>query len=316
MTYAYYPGCSAAGTGKPFEESLVAVLERLDVDLEELDDWNCCGASAAHSIDVGRSVALVARNLAIAEATKPDDGPVDLLTPCTGCFRAMLSAQGTLERQGAVAERVDHALDTIGLRYDRRVRVRHVVDLLAFEIGLDRVKEAVVAPLEGLRVASYYGCLLVRPDAPFDDQREPTSMDDVMRAVGAEPVDWALKTRCCGGSCYGADPFSGTTPQGSLALSYAILREAKRQGADVIATACPLCQFNLEAFQGQMNKEFGSDLDITVGYLTQFVGLALGIDERTLGIKRMLHWRLPDKELVSVAAATAAEKEGGDDGGA
>lgn len=308
MTYAYYPGCSAAGTGKPFEESLTAVLERLDVDLQELDDWNCCGASAAHSIDVDRSVALVARNLALAEATKPDDGPVDLLTPCTGCFRAMLSAQGTLARQGAVAERVDHALDVIGMRYDRRVRVRHVVDLLAFEIGLDRLKGAVVAPLEGLRVASYYGCLLVRPDAPFDDPHAPTSMDDVMRAVGAEPVDWALKTRCCGGSCYGADPFSGTTPQGSLALSYAILREAKRRGADVIATACPLCQFNLEAFQNQMNREFGSDLDITVGYLTQFVGLALGIDEKTLGIKRMLHWRLPDKQRVSV--------EGGSDGGA
>jgi heterodisulfide reductase subunit B len=298
MSYPYYPGCSIAGTGRPFGESLVAVLERFDVDLDELNDWNCCGASA--------------RNLALAERAVPGADPVDLVTPCVGCYRAMLSAQDSLERP-RVAERVDHALDTIGLRYDRRVRVRHVLDLLVNEIGLDRIHAATVRPLEGLRVACYYGCLLVRPDASFDDQHYPVTMDRLMEAVGAEPVDWPMKTRCCGGSCYGADPFSGTIPQGTLALSHSILREAKRRGADAIVTVCPLCQFNLEGFQGQMAREFGTNHDLTVGFVTQFVGLALGIDERALGIHRMLRWYLPRKELVS---ATAEGKEGGSDGGA
>jgi heterodisulfide reductase subunit B len=192
-----------------------------------------------------------------------------------------------------VAQRVDHALHTIGLRYDRRVRVRHVLELLTNEIGPDRIRSAVVRPLDGLRVACYYGCLLVRPEAVFDDPHDPTAIDVLMQAIGAEPIDWPMKTRCCGGSCYGADPFSGTTPQGTLALSHAILREAERRGADAVATACPLCQFNLEGFQGRMTREFGTDHDLTVGYVTQFLGLALGIDERRLGIQRMLRWELP-----------------------
>jgi heterodisulfide reductase subunit B len=122
------------------------------------------------------------------------------------------------------------------------------------------------------------------------------SMDRLMRAVGAEPIDWPLKTRCCGGSCYGADPYSGTTPQGSLSLSHALLREAIRRGADAVVTACPLCQFNLEAFQEEMSRRFGTPIDVTVGYFTQFLGLALGLPERELGIHRMLRWRLPEPQ--------------------
>lgn len=310
MRYPYYPGCSVEGTGRAYGESLHAVLGALDIHLHELDDWNCCGASAAHSIDEARAVALAARNLALAELSEPDGEPVQLVTPCAGCFRALLSAHAALGDRCELAPRIDRALDAVGLRYRRRVRVRHVVDLLANDVGLERVRSAVTRPLTGLRIACYYGCLLVRPDAIFDDQHDPTTMDRLMEAIGAEPLDWPMKTRCCGGSCYGADPFSGTTPQGALTLSHAILREAKRRGADAVATACPLCQFNLEAFQGEMERRFGTQLDLTVGYLTQFIGLALGLDERALGIHRMLRWHLPSP---AVSAGVAHAAGGGDD---
>jgi heterodisulfide reductase subunit B2 len=316
MRYPYYPGCSVNGTAKAFEESLVAVLEAFEVGLDELDDWNCCGASAAHSIDEDRAIALSARTLALAEDRAPGSVPVELVTPCAGCYRALLTAQRSLEEQPAVARRIDGALRAVGLRYDRRVRVRHALDVLANEIGVERIAAAVTRPLDGLKVVCYYGCLLVRPDATFDDQHDPTSMDRLMGAIGAEPLDWPLKTRCCGGSCYGADPFSGTTPQGALSLSHALLREASRRGADAVVTACPLCQFNLEAFQGQMTREFGTPLDLTVGYVTQFLGLALGLSERQLGISRMLRWRLPEREPAmagAVAEHAPAGQEGGDD---
>ncbi len=319
MRYAYYPGCSVAGTGRAYEESLLAVLEALGSGLDELDDWNCCGASAFQAVDEDKGIALSARNLAIAEDRARDSEPLDLVTPCAGCFRALLTAHGSLEEGGPAARLIDGALDAVGLRYDRRVRVRHAVDLLVNEIGVEAIRAAVTRPLEGLKVACYYGCLLVRPNATFDDAYHPMSMDRLMEAVGAEPIEWSLKTRCCGGSCYGADPFSGTMPQATLWLGHALLIEAKRRGAEAVATACPLCQFNLEAFQGQMRREFGEPIDMTVGFVTQFLGLAMGLDRRKLGIHRMLRWYLPERgpaeptEREPAAVSASAAGEGGDD---
>jgi heterodisulfide reductase subunit B len=296
MTYAYYPGCSVAGTARAYEESFLSVARSFGVGLDELEDWNCCGASAVPSFDEEVAIALSARNLALAVGGAEDGKEVELVTPCAGCYRALLAAQRSMEDGAPAARRIEGALRTVGLRYDRSVRVRHALDLIVNRIGLERIEAAVIRPLDGLKVACYYGCLLVRPTATFDDQRDPMSMDRLMRAVGAEPIDWPLKTRCCGGSCYGADPYSGTTPQGSLSLSHALLREAIRRGADAVVTACPLCQFNLEAFQEEMSRRFGTPIDVTVGYFTQFLGLALGLPERELGIHRMLRWRLPEPQ--------------------
>ncbi len=294
MSYAYYPGCSAAGTGRSYEESLLAIFDALGAELDPLDDWNCCGATAYPAVDEAKGFALSARNLALAEVAAPAPAAVDLVAPCAGCYRALLKAQRALQDGGAATERVGEALEAVGLRYEGRVQVRHPLDVLVNDIGVERIAAAVVRPLEGVRVACYYGCLLVRPYATFDDRHDPTSMDRLMRAVGAEPVDWPMKTRCCGGSCYCGGPLIGTMPEATLRLSHGLLKEAEKRGANVIATACPLCQFNLEAFQGQMAREFREPVDMTVGFLTQVVGVALGLDERTLGIHRMLRWRLPE----------------------
>jgi len=298
--YPYYPGCSAKGVGRAYEESLLAVFERLGAGLDELEDWNCCGATAWPSVDEGQANALAARNLALAEDRAGDAGPVDLVAACTGCYRALVRAEHVLGERGPDAVRIGGALAAIGLDYEGRARARHPVDILVNEIGLETIEAAVTRPLVGVKVASYYGCLLVRPFATFDDQWDPTSMDRLVEAIGAEPVRWPLKTRCCGGSCYCGGPVIGVMPEATMQLSYALLREAGKRGADVVATICPLCQFNLEGFQDRMSRRFGQPLDLPVAFLSQLIGLALGIDERSLGIHRLLRWRLPEREPATV----------------
>jgi heterodisulfide reductase subunit B len=302
VSYAYYPGCSSKGTGRAYEESLHAVFGALGAELDEIDDWNCCGATAFPAVDQAKSHALAARNFALAEQTTPGDATVDLVAPCAGCFRALLKSQGALEQDADARRRTGQALEAIGLSYEGRVQVRHPVDVLVNDIGLERITAAVERPLEGLKVACYYGCLLVRPYAPFDDQYNPTSMERLMQAVGAEPVEWPLKTRCCGGSCYCGGPLIGTMPEATLRLSYTILREARKRGADVVVTACSLCQFNLEAFQDRMNDEFHDSLDMTVAFLPQVLGFALGQSERSLGIRRLLRWQLPEPRRATEGA--------------
>ncbi|MGC9327621.1 MAG: heterodisulfide reductase-related iron-sulfur binding cluster, partial [Candidatus Hinthialibacter sp.] len=148
------------------------------------------------------------------------------------------------------------------------------------DYGLDKIKEMVKRPLEGVRVASYYGCQIVRPYSEFDDQYNPISMDRIMAALGAETVDWPLKTRCCGGT------LTGVVPEVGQRLSYILLREAMLRGADAIVTACPLCQFNLECYQKEMNNRFTHPVNIPPVYFTQMMGVALGLGERELGLQR------------------------------
>jgi heterodisulfide reductase subunit B len=293
VSYAYYPGCSLKGSSRAYEESLLAVFEALGADLDELDDWNCCGATAYSSVDETKEQVLAARNLALAEGWSAGSPHVDLVAPCAGCYMALLKTQRSLTERPDVRERIDGALEAGGLRYEGRVRVRHPLDVLVNDIGLERIEAAVRRPLDGLRVACYYGCLLVRPYATFDDQRDPMSLDRLMRALGAEPIDWPLKTRCCGGSCCGG-PLVGTIREAGLRLIQVLLKEARRRGADILVTVCPLCQFNLECFQERVSREFDDPVELTVGFFTQVLGLALGLDERSLGIQRMLRWDLPE----------------------
>jgi heterodisulfide reductase subunit B len=308
MSYAYFPGCGSTGTGRPYEESLVAVFQALGSGLDAIDDWNCCGATAYPTIDPAQATALCARNFALAERAHPEAKQLDVVAPCAGCYRALLKAEKAMAEGGVLAERVSNALGTAGLSYDGRAQPRHPLDVLVNDIGLEAIAAATVRPLQGLRVACYYGCLLVRPYAPFDDPYEPTSMERLFRAMGAEPIDWPLRTRCCGGSCYCGGPIVGALPEATLDLSHTLLEDAKKRGADVVVTTCPLCQFNLEGFQSQMARTFGARLDVTVGFFSQLLGLALGIEDRKLGIQRMFRWKLPEQSPKDHLTKESKEK--------
>ncbi len=302
MKYLYYPGCCCAlkDNGKAYEESLLAIFEALKVDFEELDDWNCCGATVYMAVDETKAFALAARNLALAEKQDPESKKATIVPPCSACCFVLDKAKRYMEEYPEIGDKIRTSLHAGGLSYTGRTVIRHPLDVLVNDIGLDRIAGMVKRPLKGLRVACYYGCLLVRPYASFDDQHNPMTMDRLLRAVGAEPIDWPLKTRCCGGS------LTGTIEEVGLRLGYIILKEAQRRGADVIATACPICMCNLECFQRTMGREFKTETRLPAAYFTQLVGFALGLDYRQLGLHRNFR-NLPDflmaeKEVEHVVA--------------
>lgn len=287
MKYNYFPGCSLKGLGRAYEESLLPVMRILGVELHELDDWNCCGATAYMSVDEGEAGVLAARNLALAEKS----GPHDLITPCSACYLVLNKTKHNIEEFPDIRGRVHRALDSAKLTYSGKTNVRHPLDMLVHDVGLDVIKEKVVRPLKGLKVAPYYGCQVVRPYSTFDDAWNPTTMDRLLATLGAEVVHYPLKTKCCGGS------LTGTVPEAGLRMSYILLKEAVRRGADVIATICPLCQFNMDAYHDQIDRRWGPTRIATV-YFTQLMGLAFGLSEKELGLNRNF---IPMKPLPAEA---------------
>ncbi len=293
MKYLYYPGCSMKSTGKPYEESMLAVFSALNQGLEELVDWNCCGATAYMSISELKAFALSARNFALAEQ-QAVNGETNLIVPCAACYLGLNKAQKNLEEHKDIRAIIDKGLASAGLSYTGRFKVRHPLDVLVNDIGLETIQKRSIRPLAGLKVACYYGCQLVRPYAEFDDAHEPMVMDRLVTALGGTPVPWPLKTRCCGGS------LTGTIPEVGLRLSYILLREAQQRGCDVIATACPLCQFNLECYQPKVSKMYKERIDIPILFFSQLMGLAFGLDRRPLGLHRLF---VPFDRTFPVAAA-------------
>jgi len=275
MKYSYFPGCSLKGTGRAYEESLLPVFAALGVELEELDDWNCCGATAYMAVDEVKACVMASRNLAIAEKT----GNRELMAPCSACYLVLNKTKHYLHESPAVYEVVQKALKQGNLSYSGNVPVRHPLDVLVNDIGLDEIKKRVKNPLQGLKVAPYYGCQIVRPYSTFDDQYNPTTMDRLLAALGATVVPFPLKTRCCGGS------LTGTLPEPGLLCSYILLKEAIKRGADVIATVCPLCQFNLDGYHDKIEAKWES-VRIPTVYFTQLLGLAFGLSARQLGLHR------------------------------
>jgi heterodisulfide reductase subunit B len=287
--YAYYPGCSVKGTARAYEESLLAVLGALDVRLNELDDWNCCGATAYMSIDENEAIGLAARNLALAGRTGQD-----LVTPCNACWLVLNKAKKRMREDPPTWNRVTRALQSIGLTDGHQVAVRHPLDVLVNDVTVETLQEKVTERLEGLKVAPYYGCQIVRPYALFDAQDDPQTMDRILEATGAEVVDfYPFKTRCCGGSQ------TGTLPEVGYDLIHALLKAANDRGADVIATICPLCQFNLEVSQQRIAKKYAIR-PIPVVYFTQILGVALGLSPRALGLHRAL---VPAEAVLTRRAA-------------
>ncbi|MFH2054787.1 MAG: CoB--CoM heterodisulfide reductase iron-sulfur subunit B family protein [bacterium] len=281
MSYLYFPGCSLKSTGRAYEESMLACFAKLDEPLEELEDWNCCGATAYMSISELKAFALSARNLALARQQSEHTTHKDLIVPCAACYLGLNKAHRYLEDYPDMLASVNEALADAGLVYTNNLQVRHPLDVLLNDIGHERLKQAVERPLTGLRVACYYGCQLVRPYADFDNQHNPQTMDTLLKTLGAEVIDWPLKTRCCGGSLI------GTMQDVGLRLGYILLREAARRGANVVATACPLCQFTLECYQNTMQHRYRRSVNLPVAYFSQLLGLALGISERELGLQRL-----------------------------
>jgi heterodisulfide reductase subunit B2 len=275
MKYAYFPGCSLKGLGRAYEESLLPVMAHLGVDLQELDDWNCCGATAYMAVDEAKACVLAARNLALAEKSGLDQ----VMAPCAACYLVLNKTKHYLHDYPAMRTTVDHALAAVNLRYSGNTPVRHPLDILINDVGLEAIRLKVRRPLKGLKVATYYGCQLVRPYATFDDPYNPTTMDRLVEALGATVVRYPLKTKCCGGS------LTGTVADVGIRMVHELIAEARKRGADCLATVCPLCQFNLDGYHAAVKAQFGDQMVPTV-YFTQLMGLAFGLPEKQLGLKR------------------------------
>jgi len=290
MEYIYYPGCSLESAGKPYDESLRAVFRALGIGLRELEDWNCCGATMYMSVDEALSMAISARNLALAEQA----GFRDLIAPCSACYTVLLKTNRFLRESPELRGKVEHLLGQVGLKYSLGVKVRHPLDILVNDVGVEVIASATKRTLEGVAFAPYYGCQIVRPERGFDDRELPSTMDTLFQRLGARAVYFPLKTRCCGGM------LMTTFPDVSLQLVKDLLECAAENGAQCIITTCPLCQVNLEAYQNRVNKMFGTSYLIPVLYFTQLLGVALGCSEKELALhKNLIPWKAP----ISVLAA-------------
>lgn len=271
--YAYYPGCSSEATAIGLELSNQAVAKPLDIELIELEDWTCCGSTPWGSLDRQESVLVAARNLALAEKTG-----LELVTPCSSCFITLYGANLQLKENPRLRERVNEALSVANLKYSGGVRVRHLTEVLVNDVTPDVISSKVQQPLNGLKVAPYYGCQLVRPDYGFDNPESPQSLDRLVVSLGAEAVPFPLKNRCCGGSLIISNESL------ALGLIHKLLENAAENGAECITTPCPLCQINLDAYQSRVNSRFKTSFNLPVLFVTQLIGLALGIEPKSLGL--------------------------------
>ncbi|MBE0415832.1 MAG: CoB--CoM heterodisulfide reductase iron-sulfur subunit B family protein [Dehalococcoidia bacterium] len=274
--YAYYPGCSLHSTAKEYDVSARLVCEGLGIELYELDGWTCCGASSIHSASRLLSTALPARELQLAG--RPG---LPLAVACAMCYSRLKLAAHELS-DGATKELVE---EIVGGDLSGTVEVVHLLKVLDGEREAMPLKRS----LSSLRVACYYGCLLVRPCGvlDFDDEENPQTMDRLIEALGARSIEWDFKTECCGASM----PLS--RPDIVLRLSYRILSQAKQLGADCIAVACPMCHSNLDTYQGKIRAKYKGNIELPVLYFTQLVGLALGFSPRQLLLNRHFTDPLP-----------------------
>jgi heterodisulfide reductase subunit B len=271
-SYSYFPGCSAEATASPLGISVLPVAKELGMDLVELEDWNCCGSSPYGSVDKLEATCIAARNLALAEKTG-----LDLVTPCSNCYVVLDGTNDILKEYPALKEQVGKALAVAKLGYKGGVRVRHLAEVLYSDITPEVIRAKTTKPLKGLKVAAYYGCQLVRPNG-FDDPEAPHSLDELVASLGADVVPWQMKVQCCGSSL--------VMPEQEVALGLVnrILRNAQENGAQCLVTPCPLCQINLDVYQGQVNRLFKTKYNLPVLFLTQLIGVALGIKPDALAL--------------------------------
>lgn len=289
MRYTYYPGCSLHATGVAYDRSMRAVFSRLDAELAELDDWNCCGATAYMSVKKTVAYAISARNLALAEAAGDD-----IVAPCSACYYVLSRTRKKLAELPELRDHVTAALAEAGLDGTVTVPVRHPLEVLLHDVGIDRIVDAQTHSLEEFRPACYYGCQIVRPYPAIeeDDPENPQSMERLFSALGAAPVDYPPKVECCGGMLVAT--FSDVATR----LSSDLMAWAFERGANCIVTVCPLCQSNLDL----MNLADGRQMPVL--YFTQLIGLALGCTPEEVGLRHglapvsMTATPLPEKPLA------------------
>jgi heterodisulfide reductase subunit B len=275
MNYTYFPGCSLESTAYDYDASARAVMQALGHKLEELPDWNCCGATGADVVSHLLSIALPARNLAKAQQMGDQ-----IVTTCSSCYLNLFRVNSHLAADPKLQHELDSVLGEVGLQYQGGVRVRHLLELLVTDTGINAIARRVRRRLEGIRVAPYYGCLVVRPYAEFDGPDLPTSMDRLLTALGASVVPYVMKTRCCGGVLM--------TTQKNIALKLVGDVLDPIRDVDCVVTVCPLCQLNLEAYQREVGGHLGARVNIPILYFTQLMGLAFGLPEADLKLKASL----------------------------
>lgn len=289
LSYSYYPGCSLHASASEYDLSTKEVFAVLGIGLEEIPDWICCGATPAHNVDELLSLSLSAKNLELAEQV-----PGDMAVACASCFSRLKFAQHILGGNEKKRKLVEKAIDA-PVHLERKVK--HLLEILVRDYGLERLSEDVKKPLSGMKVACYYGCLLTRPtDVPnLDCTEAPTIMEAVMKAVGADTLSWTHRLECCGAN------FTLSRPAVVQQLSNDVLESAKAAGADCIVVACPLCHGNLDIRQKEIEGMYETSYGLPIFYLTQLVGIALGIPVERLGLDALIvnpQKLLKEKELI------------------
>lgn len=283
--YLFYPGCSMESSAKAYMESLNTILEPLDLTFEEIDDWNCCGATEYLGINLIPAYSLIARNLALAAKQKNNangsGSTRTVVAPCSACYLNLAKADYYMQERPSLGAKVNEALQAGGLQYTPgTLDVRHLIDVLVYDVGVETIRSKVVRPLTGLRVAPYMGCMLPRPDYKhrWSDHEHPTELDDLLRALGADVIDYPLTTECCGGH------MTQIGPETAFELIRRLIADADDRGAQMMATVCPMCQMNIDAYQNEMNHYFHTDYHMPILFFTQLMGLAFGREPKELGI--------------------------------
>ena len=273
MTLGFYPGCSLKGSSREYAESVLAMAKSFDIDVQEISDWNCCGATAAHNLNRELSLALPARILALAEK----QGLSEIVVPCAACYSRLTVTRHELLKDQVLKARIS---EINNLEFKGNVTILNIIQMIDKYVT-PVLESRVIKPFDH-KVACYYGCYLVRPHEilNFDREEDPQTMDELMLKIGATPVDWAYKTECCGAGL----SVSRTSSVGRL--SGKIIGDAKDRGAEAMIVACPMCHSNLDMRRDSINSYLGEKVDIPVLYITQAIGLAVGIDRKALGLQR------------------------------
>jgi heterodisulfide reductase subunit B len=276
METAFFPGCSQHGLSQEYAHTSRLVCSRLNINLREVSDWNCCGATAAHSLKHDLSLALNVRNLSQAKK----DGYNNVVTPCSGCFNRL---KITAHEIKTYPEKLRKIASDNRCPFPEDIEVKHLLQLISEEYTPEQIRGMVKKPLKGLKVAAYYGCLLTRPASviQFDDPDQPLSLDILLCALGADTVTWSYKAECCGGG------FNASEKSIALYLGEQILSSAKKAGARAIVAACPLCQINLDARQEEISASIGESYDLPIIYFTQLMALAFGCSRKELQLNKL-----------------------------